>query len=278
MQDLTKVKVEGLEEVKGESQEDGAKKKSINIKGILEVIAILMAILTPVAYISGLALYQGYLHGFGVNSSVLPISFEETLVHAYWAVALSLGYLVQWLSSAIAAYWAYALLSLMLLLAGAVFYFHLSKSVNENPEYWLNRWRGNKKLINDLENSVTFKSIDFIMAVLWVVAWLVMIIPVVFLLIVQASSIAHSIGLDLSVKDRTIFQAKGCGYEAVGWSKCVTIETEDGVLVSKGLLLASSDDRLAVYTGKESKIMAYRKGYVLHYELIKLDVENSELK
>lgn len=222
---------------------------------ILKIAISVVTISTPFIYIVGLNFYAGVLSGYGVSSSFFPLSIEDILVNAYYFFVLSLIDM----DSVLKILLTLITISVITVVMGAAMLF-IELSLKKIYVLIKDKYKvgdyDRKKEFNRLKDDALINN-EFIVLYLLIV------------LLIALPSIAADSGKDFSIKLIEDFHLNKCTPRKAetGWNRCITvINNRNDEVIVKGLLIANSQDRVAIYSDNRSRILNYSENYDLFYE------------
>lgn len=234
-----------------ENKESKLDKKTDFLKIAISAITIA----TPLIYLIGLNFSSGMLSGYGVSNSLFPFSIEDNLTAAYYFLAIIM------FGSDLQGKFFLIIITIILvtIIVGGVLFLieHLLKKgyVSIKDKFKTDGFDKNNEL-NKLKED---KLIDVNIINLTLLIIVVTILPLT----------ASVVGKELSIKRIEKFGENNCipKNEGVGWSRCVTvIDNRTNQTVAKGLLIAASENKIAIYSNDKSRILNYSNNYELLYE------------
>ncbi|WP_444933046.1 hypothetical protein [Microbulbifer sp. JTAC008] len=225
-----------------------------------------LAVLTPAGYLVGLSFYQGKLAALGVSTEVFPLAVQDAYVSAYYAI----GYLLIAVSSICSDFlklifsWPriiYTLIAFCSFIGLCYWIIKSKKRSNSKLKRFL--WLQIKKIIsylhwknNDFTKAVGIAGLASygILSILYVLAFIA-----VFWFAIPAASYYR--GLDYGASIRSNYLESGCHIgDDDFWGNCHTVNSKDGKLIFKGILVVHAKDHVAFFHDGGSIVMKIPEG------------------
>ena len=236
--------------------ENTAERKTLAPK--LQLILTVLAILAPLFYLTGLSYYQGLFTTYGISIDTFTLNIQDTYVAAYIAIAqlwlplfLSIKNILLWMIT----FEGLVCISLFII-STAILLLLLKKTLTSKTYKKLSSWLGHKlkKYHWDTNNySMAFGLAGILSYIL--VAFVYMPFGL-FCLWILPSVLGYSPAKDTANKAIEEYLEKGCFYEEnKRWSNCKILQSKDGKILYEGILIASTETRIAFFT-KSGAIVA----------------------
>lgn len=101
----------------------------------LELLAKVILVITPLAYLAGYYFLQGYLNAYGIPDSLIEMNADEVLIHAFLAFIFAVVPFFEWFNGFFTVIGFFILLLVgWLILFGVCFYFVHQKSLNNRKK------------------------------------------------------------------------------------------------------------------------------------------------
>ena len=225
--------------------------KSDRTIDVLKITLSLITLSTPFVYLVGLGFYQGLLSGYGVSSSLFPLDFQGYLTNAYYFLV----FLIFDVDN------SYKTILIFFSIAGIVAIISLVLFVSELVLkkimlFLRKKGLGLSEYESESKEDKSFYEIESSIAAFILVA--LIIFPLA----------ASSLGKNVSYKKLEEYNDNGCVFreDKEDWGECIKIlDKEKNAIVTEGLLIAVSEERVAVYSNNESQILPYLDNYIIVY-------------
>lgn len=224
-------------------------KKSLTSK--LHFFLTVVAVLAPLFYLTGLSFHQGYLTTYGISSDAFPINVQDTYVDAHIAISLlwlplfnSIKNILIWLVT------GEGITSILLFLLSIAILLFLLKKLLSSKNY-LELSSSLRSKAKDYHWDTNDFSLAFSLA--GIVSYLIfafIYIPFgLFCLWILPSVLGHIPAKELANKNIDNYLQNGCYYETdKRWSNCKTLQSKDGKILYQGIVIATSETRIAFFT------------------------------
>ncbi len=217
----------------------------------LQLIITALAVLAPLFYLIGLSYYQALLTTYGISTDTFPINVQDTYVAAYIAIAqlwlplfMSIKSILMWMIT------CEGIISISFFILGvALLLFFLQKILTSEIYKKLSLWLGNKlkEYHWDTNNCSMALGLAGIFSYL-VFAFIYMPFGL-FCLWILPSVLGYSPAKEFANNNIDQYLQKGCFYEEnKRWSNCKVLQSKDGKILYEGILIASTETRIAFFT------------------------------
>jgi len=222
-------------------------------KGILSFIIAYMAVLAPTGYVIGINFYIGGMAEYGISTSSFPLDIQQTYVYAYYAVAIILAGIKEWVEGVFFTLtsWPGNLFS-TLLLALLTIIFYLIIKRHEIKHRFFSEWEieAGKKVTsylstetNDLSRAMTVTGIITMFAV-----GIFVILFGLFSIWAASAALGAHAGKEFAIEKRNEYLEKGCFYKEDSlWSNCRQLVSDEGDILLEGILVFHNGDYIAFF-------------------------------
>lgn len=220
--------------------------KISHAKDLLFILANMIALLTPAAYIIGVFFNAGGLAAYGLSQAEFPLDTTGVFESAFVYVWLSVGVPLLQFFAYIVQHPSYLILCVAIIF---LLVFLLIKYVNN--ESWLKIKA--TKILDALLTRLRVKDTDIPRATkgTWLLStylgrWAYVAMVVTFLW-VAVPALAYNKGKELNMTTLSKYQSQGCTRDSLGWSSCSTLRQHgNDEIIASGLLIAVNDERVAL--------------------------------
>lgn len=222
---------------------------------VLRVAISAITVATPLIYLIGLNFSSGILYGYGVSNSLFPFSIEDNLTAAYYFLAITM-----FDSNLQGKFFLIIITIIVVTIIVAAVLFLIEYLLKHGYVLIKDKFKtdGFDKN-NELNKLKEDKIVDVNVINLTLLILVIAILPLA----------ASVVGKEFSLKRIEGFGENNCTPkdEGTGWSRCVTvIDNRTNKTVAKGLLIAASDNKIAIYSNNKSRILNYSDNYEIFYE------------
>jgi hypothetical protein len=229
-------------------------------------VGTFLAIVTPIAYLSGLSFYQGGLYTFGVEADIFPLSTQYIYVKFYYALIFillrCLSTVVNFLNET---KWC-----LCIIITLAI--------ITVKTERWYSKQDANYCLKRIKEGILSFfaKYYDhesmrpclIVSATVSFFSFLICLLLGVTLFLWLPFYAAYSAGQRNAEETIKKYRDHGCeANQETGLNRCTLVKDKDGKVLYEGILVAINDKEIAMFDKNGSHIFAKQEGFVLQRKL-----------
>lgn len=236
---------------------------------LLKLLLTFMALLAPVFYLIGLAFYNSFLSTYGIGSDAFTFTVQDTYFGAYLAITTILHSVSDWIVMVVGElltppkpYWLAGFILLLFLFF-----------------YWSSEWSDikNKPFIQKIITYCKEKRTKYhwhnnkfsAAAILTIIViYLISSVFIIFFALFSYVALPYLVGSlpgkYLADKNIQSFQEKGCHFQKnKRWSNCRTLQSKDGKILYEGILIASSETRIAFFTKSGAVVTQIPDGAVI---------------
>lgn len=208
---------------------------------LLQLIISLIAIAAPLLYLIGLSFYAGYASTYGISSDIFEMSVQDVYYVGYVAILTLLLNLGAFITDYFFT-WNGVLISAGFFLTLCLIAFSIRCLANRQAKVFLSATsfftKSDVGQVVSVSGAFTFV---FVMAALF--------LSTVFALWGFPSILGYHAGKNIAEKTIDTYLEKGCHFEQnKRWSNCKTLQSSDGTVLYEGIVIASSDARIAFFT------------------------------
>jgi hypothetical protein len=237
-------------------------------RGYISLLSVgtFLAIVTPIAYLSGLSFYEGGLYAFGVEADIFPLSIQYIYVKSYYALMFTLLYFQSIITNLLNGTNWFSLLILSLTIIAEWIVDWYSK---KNSDSRLKRTEA--RMLSFLAKHYDHESMKpglIFSAVFSFFSFLICLPLAVILCLWLPFYAAYSAGQREAEKIIKNYREHGCKVnQNTGSSRCTLVKDKDGKILYEGILVAINDKEIAMFDKDGSHIFAKQEGFVLQRKL-----------
>jgi len=239
---------------------DYLKENSVTITLLISSIGII----GPLGYLSGLLYHAVYLESFGLNSSLFSLSVQDAYLYAffvtttYMASAVSYFFSIEMLIRATTAFFGFFLFAYLL---ARTTRFYIETTEKSSPLHGtLNKYLDRLHYKNS--------NISLALILLWeVFSWVastlffLFIIILAWMLLISGTSEQAKNHADKTLQH---YHENGCQFsESTKLNNCFQIKNSEHKTIHKGLLVASSGNKVALYNSEGVSVFTLTNADVL---------------
>lgn len=229
-------------------------------------VGTILAIVTPLAYLSGLSFYQGGLYAFGVEADIFPLSIQYIYVNSYYALIFTL---LSCLSTVInllnGMNWYSGLIIFLTIITELIVRWYSKKDAN----HCLKRIEANiLSCFAMYYDHESMKPYLIVSATVSFFSFLIYLLLALTLCLWLPFYAAYSAGQEAAEKKMKEYRDHGCKVnQKASLNRCTLVKDKDGKVLYEGLLVAINDKEIAIFDKDGSHIFAKQEGFVLQRKL-----------
>lgn len=236
---------------------------------LLKLLLTYMALLAPIFYLIGLAFHNSFLSTYGIGSDTFSFTVQDTYVGAYLAITTTLHCLSNWVAMVVGElltrpklYWLAAFIFILFL-----FFYWSSKwsDIKSKPFIQKIITYCNEKLTQYHWHNNKFSAATILtIMVLYLISSVFVILFALFSYAALPYMVGYLPGKYLADKNIQLYQEKGCHFQKnERWSNCRSLQSKDGKILYEGILIASSETRIAFFTKSGAVVAQIPDGAVI---------------
>lgn len=224
-------------------------------KDLLFILANMIALLTPAAYIIGVFFNAGGLVAYGLRQTEFPLDTDGVLESAFIYVWLTVGAPLLHFFAYIIKHPSYLIAAVAIIF---LLFFLMIKYVNNEDDLKVKARRIVDAIltllhVKDTDIPRTTKGTWLLSAYLGRWTYIAMVVTFLW---VGIPAHAYNKGKELNTTALSEYQSQGCTRRSLGWSVCSTVrQHEDNEIIASGLLLAVNTERVALLSEGVLKII-----------------------
>jgi len=229
-------------------------------------VGTFLAIITPIAYLSGLTYYQGGLYAFGVEADIFPLSTQDIYVNFYYALMFTLSSCLSTITNLLNGMnWCSWLIFFLMIIA--VLTVHWYSKDNANP--FLGRIESDiLSFFAKHYNHESMRPYLIVSATVSFFSFLICLLLGVTLFLWLPFYAAYSAGQGNAARTIKKYRDHGCeANQETGLNRCTLVKDKDGKVLYEGILVAINDKGIAMFDKNGSHIFAKQEGFVLQRKL-----------
>lgn len=227
--------------------------KITHAKDWLFILANMIALFTPAAYIIGTFFNAGGMAAYGLRQTEFPLDAAGVFESAFVYVWLSIGApLLNLFASLInhPTYLIAAIAIIFLLVMTMIKYVKNEDGLKIKARSIMDAIL-TLLHVKDTDIPRATKGTWWISSVIGRWAYVAMVVTVLW---VGIPALAYNKGKELNTTTLSEYQSKGCAHSSLGWSVCSTVrQHKNNEIIASGLLLAVTSERVAILEGGELK-------------------------
>lgn len=242
--------VKAMEDREAESEKVLNTKLNQN-KPTLQIILTIVGLgLTIISYIMGKAYYGAYMHGFGLSSDFFPASTQDIYFYSYIAFIEGLSNVSDLLHKHIVSILISVAISIGILASFA--------QRPKNEKSFLAQFPLLEKIFLSSKMQVIIHVLETIFASVYLVTLSIYGVTILLLVSVKFYLVPQSSGYEDATKKIKEYHEYGCYIpKDSNANMCIQILDKDNKEVSKGVLIAYDNDKIAFFNDKGSQMIKF---------------------
>ncbi|HDY84380.1 hypothetical protein LCGC14_0741190 [marine sediment metagenome] len=241
----------------------------IPLISLLKLLLTFMALFAPVFYLIGLAFYNSFLSTYGISTETFTLTVQDTYFGAYLAITTLLHSVSDWVAMVVIEllktprlYWLAGFILVLFL-----FFYYSSQWSEIKSKPFIQKiiaCCNEKRTKYHWHNNKFSASVILTIIVLYLISSVFIILFALFSYAALPYLVGSQPGKYLAEKNIQSFQEKGCHFEKnERWSNCRILQSKDGKILYEGILIASSETRIAFFTKSGAVIAQIPNGAVI---------------